>query len=164
MSEPYLAEIRLFSFGFVPKDWAPCDGRLLPISRHTALFSILGFTYGGDGATTFALPDLRGRVPVHAGGGISRGAQGGEEYHTLIVRELPAHTHQAYASDEPASMAALNGFWAADGSYAASVAGPVSMGSDAIATAGGSQPHENRQPFLTLNFCIALQGIFPSPD
>lgn len=165
MSEPFLAEIRIFSFNFAPKGWALCNGQLLPINQNQALFALLGTTYGGNGQTNFALPDLRGRAPFHTGNGLIQGQRGGEEAHTLSQAELPAHTHALRASSQPANLAAPNqGAWAATsgGTGFSNGAPNTQMQARLVSSAGGSQPHENRQPFLTLSFAIALQGIFPS--
>jgi microcystin-dependent protein len=163
MSEPFLGEIKLFSFGFAPKGWALCNGQLLPINQNQALFSILGTTYGGDGRTTFALPNLQGRTPFHAGNGFTLGQNGGEQAHTLNINEMPGHTHPAVASANSANQASpVYYFWAVSQtytSYASSV--NETMAPQAVGVVGG-QPHENLSPFLVLNFCIALQGIFPS--
>ena len=165
MAEPFLSEIRLFSFGFAPRGWALCNGQLLPINQNQALFSLLGTTYGGDGRVNFALPNLQGKVPVHVGNGHVLGERGGEQGHTISVAELPTHTHVAQASPAagtqniPAGNLMLSQraaeIYRAPSSLAPMVAGTVT-------NAGGSQAHLNMQPFLTLNFCIALQGIFPS--
>ena len=163
MTEPYIGEIQVFPFGFAPRGWAQCNGQLLPINQYQALFSLLGTMYGGNGQTTFALPDLRGRVPVGVGNGFVQGQRAGEEAHTLILSEMPAHVHQAIASSAPPSSPNPSGAaWANTGAdaYAASPNAP--MAGNAVAPAGGSQPHENRSPYLTLNFCIALVGIYPS--
>ena len=167
MAEPFLSEIRLFSFGFPPKGWALCNGQLLPINQNQALFSLLGTTYGGDGRVNFALPNLQGRVPVHTGSGHTLGERGGEQSHTLSISELPAHTHtaQAAASGGTQSVPANNLMLsqrAAEIYRAPSSLAPM-VGGTCVNT-GGSQAHQNMQPFLTLNFCIALQGIFPSPN
>ena len=171
MAEPFLSEIRIFSFGFAPRGWAMCNGQILPISQNTALFSLLGTTYGGDGRSTFALPNLQARVPMHSGQGPgltqrTLGESGGEASHTLSVAEIPAHTHPTHASANVASEHALGGnIWAAQGTdtdYSAAKSGLVAMHQTAITGGGGGQPHENRPPFLVLSFCIALQGIFPS--
>ncbi len=163
MATPFLGEIKIFSFGFPPKGWAFCNGQLLPINQNQALFSILGTTYGGDGVTNVALPNLQGRVPVHVGDGIILGERAGEQAHTLNISELPAHTHAPVGSSSSASSATPAGnLWAilSSGSYAA---GPnTTMNPASIQVAGGSQPHDNMSPYLALNFCIALQGIFPS--
>ena len=163
MTEPFIGEIQVFPFGFAPRGWAQCNGQLLPINQNQALFSLLGTMYGGDGRTTFALPDLRGRVPVGVGNGFVQGQRAGEEAHTLIVPEMPAHAHQAIASSaSPSSPNPSGATWANMGanSYTASPNAP--MAGNAVAPAGGGQPHENRSPYLALNFCIALVGLFPS--
>jgi microcystin-dependent protein len=163
MAEPYIGEIRTFSFNFPPKGWAACNGQLLAISQNQALFSILGTTYGGNGITTFALPNFQGRVPVHAGNGFVLGESGGEQAHTLLANEMPAHTHVPVGSSNNAAQASPDSaFWAvtSDGSY--SNAPTTILGSQAIAAVGGGQAHETMSPYLTLNFCIALTGVFPS--
>jgi len=164
MSTPYLGEIRIFSFNFAPKGWEQCNGQLLPINQNQALFSILGTTYGGNGTVTFALPNLQGRLPVHPGNGIVLGQFGGEASHTLLIPEIPLHTHSANASSSPPSAGSLAGnVWAAgNGAYNATV--NTSMNPACLANTGGSQSHENRSPFLTVNICIALVGIFPSQN
>jgi microcystin-dependent protein len=166
MAEPFLAEIRIMSFAFAPKGWALCNGQLLPINQNQALFSLLGTTFGGNGQTNFALPDLRGRVPIHVGAGHTLGQQGGEQAHTLSIAEIPTHTHAVSASSSATGgvstpngnfLGGANNAWAAGG-------GLTSMRPDAVSNTGGSQAHLNMQPFLGLSFCIALQGIFPSPN
>jgi microcystin-dependent protein len=165
VSEPFLSEIKLMSFGFAPKGWAQCNGQLLPINQNQALFSLLGTTYGGDGRTTFALPNLQGRIPVHQGNSHSLGEAGGEQAHTLSVNETPVHTHTAYATtsagDSP--IPAGNFLGGADNFYAP-LANSTALHPSTISNAGGGQAHDNMQPYLALNFCIALQGIFPSRD
>jgi microcystin-dependent protein len=156
--------MRIFSFNFPPKGWAMCNGQLLPINQNQALFAILGTTYGGNGQTTFALPNLQGRMPVHVGGGISLGQIGGEASHALTIPELPAHTHQASGSSTLANLGNPTGnLWAA-GNAAYNPASNTSMNPACITNAGGSQPHENMSPYLVLSICIALQGIFPSQN
>ena len=152
------------SFSFPPKGWALCDGQLLPINQNQALFSLLGTTYGGDGRVNFALPDLRGRVPIHVGNGHTLGERGGEQAHTLNISEIPTHTHQLQATDAQATLTTPAGNLMARTSEQAymSAAQPVAMATGALANLGGSQAHLNMMPFLTLNFSIALQGIFPS--
>jgi microcystin-dependent protein len=168
MAEPFLAEIRMMSFNFAPKGWALCNGQLLPINQNQALFSLLGTTFGGDGRTNFALPDNRGRTPIHVGSGHTLGERAGEQNHTLNISAIPTHTHRLRASSVAASTnipVANTTVWgnsAPNQIYDNSGANLVAMGTSAIATAGGSQAHLNMQPFLTINFCIALQGIFPS--
>ncbi len=169
MAEPFLSEIRMFSFVFAPKGWALCNGQLLPINQNQALFSLLGTTYGGDGRVNFALPDLRGRVPIHEGAGHDLGERGGEQAHTLTIAELPTHLHLAQGnSGNATSPDPTNNFLASPSSALGNAYGttktPVAMNAGMLANAGGSQAHLNMQPFLTLSFSIALQGIFPSPN
>jgi microcystin-dependent protein len=160
---PYLSEIRIFSFNFSPKNWALCNGQFLPINQNQALFSLLGTMYGGNGVTTFALPNLQGRVPVHVGNGFTQGESGGEPAHTLTVSEMPAHNHFVNISIVPANTDNPAGNMWANGNQAAYTNVPaVSLNPLAVVPVGGSQPHENRSPFLVLNFCIALTGVFPS--
>lgn len=169
MAEPFLSEIRIMSFVFAPKGWALCNGQLLPINQNQALFSLLGTTYGGDGRVNFGLPDLRGRVPIHTGSGHTLGERGGEQAHTLAIAELPQHTHGLFASSASANASPpspQNGTILADSSPGQAFGAPAnltSMGPASVTSNGGSQAHLNMQPFLTLSFCIALQGIFPSP-
>jgi microcystin-dependent protein len=164
MAEPFLSEIRIMSFNFPPKGWALCNGQLLPINQNQALFSLLGTTYGGDGRVTFALPNLRGRVPVHMGAGINLGEVGGQEAHTVTQSELPAHVHfvnctsSSIVGEDPTNKV----YGRAAGNAYGSATNLVAMAPQMVSNTGGSQPHENRQPYLVLNFCIALQGIFPS--
>jgi microcystin-dependent protein len=168
MSTPYLGEIRLFAFGFPPRGWLPCDGRLLSINVNQALFSLLGFAYGGDGRTTFALPDLRGRIPVHFGVTPALGTKAGVETHALTVNELPSHSHPVVASSMlPNRPGPAGNMWANGGGaipYADAAAANATMAGAAVTPAGGGQAHPNLAPFLVLNFCIAVQGIFPSPS
>ncbi len=163
-AEPFISEIRIFSFSFAPRSWAQCNGQLLPINQNQALFSLLGTTYGGNGQTTFALPDLRGKVPLHFGGSFSLGQQGGEQAHTLTINELPAHAHPVNGSANTADQSyPPNNLWANAGSAAGfHQSSNAAMNGALINAVGGSQAHENRSPYLTLNFCIALIGIFPS--
>lgn len=165
MAEPFLAEIRIFSFSFAPRGWAMCNGQLLPINQNQALFSLLGTTYGGNGVTNFALPDLRARTPIHVGNGHILGQRSGEQAHALTVAELPAHTHAARAAGEAAStnLPAGNLLASVNNGYT-SPDNLVAMSAASVAIAGGSQAHQNMQPFLTLTACIALQGIYPSPN
>ncbi|HEY0518297.1 MAG TPA: tail fiber protein [Ilumatobacteraceae bacterium] len=166
MSEPFLSEIRLMSFTFAPKGWALCNGQLLPINQNQALFALLGTTYGGNGQTNFALPDLRGKTPIHTGQGHTLGETGGEQAHTLNAGELPTHIHIVAASSSPgdAPTAAGNVLAAPlNMSYRAPDA-LVGLVPPTIANTGGSQAHLNMQPFLTMSFCIALSGIFPSQN
>ncbi len=167
MSEPYLAEIRMTGFQFAPKGWALCNGQILPINQNQALFAILGTTYGGNGQTTFALPDLRGRVPVHMDGGFNLGQQGGEASHTLTANEMPSHTHSlgistAVSHQADPSGRVLGNVEAGALNYYATLDGSATLSPATVRNSGGSQPHENMQPYLTINFIIALQGIFPS--
>ena len=163
MSEPFLSEIRIMSFGFPPKGWALCDGQLLPINQNQALFSLLGTTYGGDGRVNFALPNLQGRVPMHMGAGHTLGERGGEQGHTLSVSELPTHTHVANGTTAAASSGSpSNALWCPNAATPYDVSPNVSMSALSITQYGGSQAHLNMAPFLTLSLCIALQGIFPS--
>jgi microcystin-dependent protein len=169
MSEPFLSEIRICSFNFPPKGWAFCDGQLLPINQNQALFSILGTTYGGNGITTFALPNLKGRTPVHVGDGISLGESGGEANHTLQASEIPAHTHQLFGTSAPQNSATPSGVLANSGggrrplTAYAPANNLVALHPSSITTTGG-QAHSNMQPYLALNFIIALQGIFPTQN
>lgn len=175
MAEPFLGEIRLMSFGYAPQGWALCNGQILPINSNQALFSLLGTTYGGNGATTFALPDLRGRVPLKFGQGHTLGERAGEQAHTLSISEMPTHIHALMASPQIGNQPVPGGtdgtFPAAPVAVLASTApnltygpanGLVPLNPGSVTNVGGSQAHLNMQPFLTLSFCIALVGIFPS--
>jgi microcystin-dependent protein len=166
MAEPFLAEIRLMSFGFAPKGWALCNGQLLPINQNQALFSLLGTTFGGDGRVNFALPDLRARVPIHVGSGHTLGERGGEQAHTLSIAELPQHSHLVNASTATGNtpLPANNVLADTPSQVYAPAANLTALASGTVSNTGGSQAHLNMQPFLTLSFCIALQGIFPSPN
>ena len=168
MSEPFLGEIKIISWNFPPRGWAFCNGALLPINQNQALFSLLGTTYGGNGQTNFALPDLRGRTPVHIGQGIIQGEVGGETSHTLNMSEMVTHTHTPVGTSTAANNGAPSGnFWASGAQqmyYNPQPPAPVAMAAQAISNVGGSQPHENMSPYLVLNFIIALQGIFPSQN
>ena len=167
MAEPFLSEIRIMSFVFAPRGWALCNGQLLPINQNQALFSLLGTTFGGDGRVNFALPDLRGRIPIHVGSGHTLGERGGEQSHTLSIAELPTHIHPTNASSVSGDSPAPTGMLLASEStamYAPADGNLVALPAATIGNIGGSQAHLNMQPFLTLNFCIALQGIFPSPN
>ncbi|GAB3181261.1 phage tail protein [Telluribacter humicola] len=171
MAEPYLSEIKIVSFNFPPKGWAHCNGQLLPINQNQALFSLLGTTYGGNGQTNFALPNFQGRVPIHFGNTNTLGTTGGEEFHTVTTSELPQHTHQFNAVSTTSFASNTNSpigtyfsttnpnqlYRSAGGNTQLTTLTPAS-----ISNVGGSQPHENRQPYLVLNFIIALQGIFPT--
>ncbi len=169
MAEPFLSEIRIMSFVFAPKGWALCNGQLLPINQNQALFSLLGTTFGGDGRVNFALPDYRSRIPMHVGSGHTLGERGGEQAHTLSIAELPQHVHIANGTSNNATQASpvpnntTMGYARAGKQIYAGAAGLVAMQANMVGNIGGSQAHLNMQPFLTLSFCIALQGIFPSP-
>ncbi len=165
MAEPFLSEIRIMSLVFAPKGWALCNGPLLPINQNQALFSLLGTTFGGDGRVNFALPDYRGRTPIHVGGGHTLGERGGEAAHTLSIAELPTHSHVFGASQANADtpIPANNVFGSSNNMYAAAT-NLTSINAGTVSNTGGSLAHLNMQPFLTLSFCIALQGIFPSPN
>ena len=168
MAEPFLAEIRIMSFNFAPKGWAQCNGQLMPINQNQALFSLLGTTYGGDGRVNFALPDLRGRVPVYIGGssGFTLGERGGETAHTLTASETPQHFHalQATSSAATTNVPTATTVLAAVSSsqYNAPGGAMTTLHPSSVTNTGGSQAHTNMMPYLTLSFCIALQGIFPS--
>lgn len=165
MADPFLAEIRLFSFNFPPRGWAFCGGQLLPINQNQALFSLLGTTYGGNGQTTFALPDLRGRVPVHSGAGLTLGQQAGASAHTIAQAELPTHEHRLQTSSAAAQVGGdITGLSLAAATKEVYAPPQSSLATIPSGNAGGSQPHENRMPSLVLSFCIALQGIFPSQN
>ncbi len=181
MAEPFLSEIRMCSFNFAPKGWAMCNGQLLPINQNQALFALLGTTYGGDGQTNFALPDLRGRAPIHSGSGHLLGERGGSETHTLTQSQMPAHAHFMTAQSERVladgnsqnpsgklfaapSVAQQGGNSTAVRLYSKKPGSLVAMSTQAVGSTGGSQAHENMQPFSVINYVIALQGIFPSPN
>jgi microcystin-dependent protein len=160
MPDPFLGELKLMSFNFAPQGWAQCNGQVLPINQNQALFSLLGTTYGGNGQTTFALPDLRGRAPVHRGK-LTQGQKLGEEFHTLNANEMAGHNHGVMASSQNGNQAGPKILAGASNAYTGpSNLTPIAQGT--VSKAGGGQPHENRQPYLVLNWCIALQGIFPS--
>jgi microcystin-dependent protein len=162
---PYLGQILCVAFDFAPRGWAKCEGQLLPINQNQALFALLGTTYGGNGTTNFALPDLRGRVAVHANNVVGLGQQSGEEAHTLTINEMPSHTHVMDASSSVGnSTSPIGNFQARDANTQAHYGPSVNttMNAAGVGTTGGSQPHENRMPFLTLHYIIALQGVFPS--
>ncbi len=164
MSEPFIGEIRAFPYGFAPRGWALCNGAILSIAQNQALYAILGTMYGGNGTTTFALPDLRGRAPVHPGNGITLAQASGEEAHTLTISEMPAHNHQAVGSTNSASTkVAAGNVWATTQSLLYSTTqGNQTMSHQALGNEGNSQPHENMQPYLVLSYCIAIRGIFPT--
>ncbi|MGZ5431566.1 MAG: phage tail protein [Thermoanaerobaculia bacterium] len=171
MADPFVAEIRIFPFNFAPKGWAWCDGQLMPLSQNTALFSLLGTTYGGDGKSNFALPDLQGRAPMHPGQGPGLslhdlGETGGSETVTLLESEIPAHSHAM--RDHDIDLGELNAPAAnrslaksANSTIYTTAANLVTMSPNALTPAGGDQPHNNLQPYLTFYFCIALQGVYP---
>lgn len=164
MGEPFLGEIKIISWNYAPKGWAFCSGQFLPINQNQALFSILGTTYGGNGQTTFALPDFRGRVPIYQGQGFVLGQKGGQETHTLIQSEMPQHNHVLQANSAAGNASAPNNNFLANISTKAygGFTNLTTLSPSTVTNAGGSQAHENRQPYLVLNFIIALQGIFPS--
>lgn len=166
MAEPFLSEIRIMSFSYAPKGWAMCNGQLLPINQNQALFSLLGTTFGGDGRVTFKLPDLRARVPTHVGSGLTLGEGGGESAHTLTQGEMRLHIHTLNCTnnDGTTDVAAGNVYATAGGDAYGGFQAPQAMSPQAVGNAGGGQAHNNQQPFLALTFCIALQGIFPSPN
>lgn len=171
MSSPFVAEIRVFPFNFAPTGWAKCNGQLIPISQNTALFSLLGTFYGGDGKSTFALPDMQGNAPMHwgQGPGLSQhelGEHAGAASVTLLVSEIPAHTHVLRASSESGTHGSLTassalGVTTGGKMYSSNTSPQVTAGFPSLPPAGGDQPHNNMAPYLTLNFCIALQGVFP---
>lgn len=173
MSEPFLAEVRIVGFNFAPRGWAFCDGQILPINQNQSMYSLLGTTYGGDGRTSFALPDLRGRTPIHVGSSNGQshrqGQKSGEETHTLSAAEMPQHSHPGQASaDLGTSASPQNNLWAqvtntvgflyADPGQSA----PTNALNSPVLNVGGGQAHNNMQPYIAVNFCIALQGLFPS--
>jgi microcystin-dependent protein len=180
MAEPFLSMIEAFGFNFAPQGWALCAGQTLPINQNQALFSLLGITYGGNGTTTFNLPDLRGRIAIGFGQGsglspYNQGAAGGQEAHQLLVAEVPSHAHtlnatnngQSNGTNVPSGTVLMGSGYGIEPNNPveniySSAAPSVAMGANAIGSAGGNAPHENRMPFLTINYCIALQGIFPS--
>jgi microcystin-dependent protein len=172
MADPFVAEIRIFPFNFAPRGWAWCDGQLMPLSQNTALFSLLGTTYGGNGKSNFALPDLQGRAPMHPGQGPGLslhdlGETGGSETVTLLESEIPAHSHQLRATLDDGDLGApaptrILGKSGGGTIYTSSTTGGVvPMAPEGLTPAGGDQPHNNLQPYLTFYFCIALQGVFP---
>ena len=163
MGTPYLAEIRVLSFNFAPKGWAMCNGQLLPINQNQALFALMGTTYGGNGQTDFALPNLQGRVPMHMGQGHSIGEVAGATSHTLLTSEMPPHLHQVNVSNSNATQGDPTGHLLAAANALYQAGAPnTSLAGTTVTTVGGSQPHTNQQPYLTLTFAVALQGIFPS--
>ena len=180
MSTPFLGELRIVSFNFAPKGWAMANGQQLPINQNQALFSLLGTMYGGNGQTTFALPDLRGRIPMHVGGGTTQGQALGQEFHTITQSEMPAHNHTLSANTTTAATANTNTAVSGTSTLGQTIGSPptganfslslytptltnlTSLAPQSVSNIGGSQPHENRQPYSVLNVIIALQGIFPS--
>jgi microcystin-dependent protein len=169
MAEPFMGEIRMMAFNFAPKGWAQCNGQLMPINQNQALFSLLGTMYGGDGRTTFALPDLRGRTAIHVGAGWIQGARGGEENHTLTINEMPAHGHVVQANSGPPDNPGGNApapTKVLSSTSAGQLYGPFAnvqpMSAQAVGSVGSSQPHTNMMPFTVVGYCIALLGIFPS--
>jgi microcystin-dependent protein len=169
MSEPFLGEVKIFGFNFAPRGWATCDGQLLPINQNQSLYSLLGTTFGGDGRTTFALPDLRGRVPLHmgsnAGQSFNMGNKAGAETHTLTQQEMPAHSHTLMASNAPGTSDHAEGAFLAgsESPLYTGGGGAVALDNASLSSApGAGQAHDNMQPFTVLNICIALQGTFPS--
>lgn len=167
MSEPFLAEVRMVGFNFAPRGWAFCDGQILPINQNQSLYSLLGTTYGGDGRTSFALPDLRGRTPIHVGASNgthhAQGQKSGEETHTLSAAEMPQHDHVAQASNSDGNVNTAPGHLLARSlNTYASPGTTVPLHSGSVTNVGGGQAHDNMQPYLALNFCIALRGLFPS--
>ena len=169
MAEPFLGEVKLMGFDFPPRGWSLCGGQLLPINQNQSLYSLLGTTFGGDGRTTFALPDLRDRTPIHVGNGHTLGQRGGEQTHILSVAEIPSHTHQLNATNDSSDQAApTDALLATTGASVGTIysGNPLSLNTSlnaaAIANAGGGQAHQNMQPYLVISFCIALQGLYPS--
>jgi microcystin-dependent protein len=171
VAEPYISEIRLFGFPFAPKGWAQCNGQAVAINQNQALFALIGTIYGGNGQTTFNLPDLRGRTPVHFSTNIPQGAMAGAESVTLTSSQMPLHTHLVSAATDQPNVRNFDGavfasaINAQDGSPVntyGSATGPVPLNPGSVSAAGGSQPHSNLQPSLVMNFCIALVGVFPS--
>jgi microcystin-dependent protein len=166
MAQPYVGEIRIFAGNFAPTGWMFCEGQLLPISQYETLFNLIGTTYGGDGQSTFALPDMRGRIPIHMGNGFVLAETGGAEEITLTVSQIPAHTHALLASTDAGTQTNPGGNVSAQNTlvqlYVEDVP-TVNAGAQAITPVGGSQPHQNFQPYLCLDYIISLFGIFPSP-
>jgi microcystin-dependent protein len=165
--DPFLGEIKIISFTFAPRGWAFCNGQLMPISQNQLLFDLLGTTYGGDGQTTFALPDLQGRTPFNVGSSFVLGQKGGEETHTLTIPEMPGHTHAAVASSAAADQTSpAGGLWANGGisTYSSTNQPQITMSGLAVGAAGESQPHQNLSPYLVLNFVISLEGTLPQRD
>ncbi|WP_139490612.1 phage tail protein [Brevibacillus dissolubilis] len=167
MAESFIGDIQAFAFNYAPRGWAQCNGQILQINQNQALYAILGTKFGGNGVTTFALPDLRGRVPVHTGNGVTLGQSAGEEAHTLTVNEIPAHTHVVSASTAAANQKPAPGnVWTTTAAAKGNVYGTdtsISMGS-ALTTSGSSQAHPNMQPYTVLNYCICIMGYFPTQN
>jgi len=165
MSTPYIGEIRMFGGNFAPVGWLLCQGQLLPISQYDVLFNLIGTTYGGDGQNTFALPNLQGRLPVHQGSGFVLGQMAGVETVTLNRNQMPVHTHQPVGAQAAQGQSPSNSYWASNSNLPYSLAAPAAaMAPNALSNAGGNQPHENMSPYLAINFIIATEGIYPSPN
>ena len=166
MAEPFLSEIKIMSFNFPPKGWALCNGQLLPINQNQALFALLGTTYGGNGQTTFALPNLRGRVPIHRGNGHTLGEAAGSTSVTVNIQQLPTHTHavSATSADQNRVVDPSGRYLGPANNLYGDPSALVTLAPQSVSNVGGSQPHNNMMPYLVLNFCIALQGIFPSQN
>ena len=165
MGTPFLGEIKIVGFNFAPKGWAECNGQFLPINQNQGLFSLFGTMYGGNGQTTFALPDFRGRTGIHVGAGFTQGQAGGQEFHTITQSEMPAHNHFVQASNAAAnSNIPLGNLLGTNNAGLYSTAINTTLAPGSITNVGGSQPHENRQPYLVLNFIVALQGVFPAQN
>lgn len=168
MGTPFMSEVKIISWNFAPKGWAFCNGQFLPINQNQALFSLIGTTFGGNGQTTFALPDMRGRAPIHQGAGFLLGQAGGQSAHTVTQSEMPAHNHFVNGTNNNASQASPNpnaatmGYARAGQQMYGALTNLVAMNAAMVGNVGGSQPHENMQPYLVLNYVIALQGVFPS--
>ncbi len=165
MGTPFLGEIKIVGFNFAPKGWTECNGQFLPINQNQALFSLFGTMYGGNGQTTFALPDFRGRTGLHVGAGFTQGQAGGQEAHTVTQSEMPAHNHFVQATATlPSTNQPAGALLAANNAAQYNTSPNTTLHPSSITNVGGSQPHENRQPFLVLNFIVALQGAFPSQN
>lgn len=168
MSNPFIGEIRMFGGTFAPQGWAFCNGQLMAISQNDSLFTLIGTTYGGDGQTTFGIPDFQGRIPIHQGGGLTIGEKAGTESVTLTTQQIPVHNHVAQCSTDPGSQGPANGVWAAHASqqiYTSNAPAGVQFNANAaIGGAGGSQPHDNMMPFLVVSFIISLFGVFPTQN
>jgi microcystin-dependent protein len=165
MGTPFLGEIKIISWNYSPVGWAFCNGQFLPINQNQALFSLLGTMYGGNGQTTFSLPDFRGRVPVHVGPSSTQGQKAGQEFHTVTLSEMPQHVHMANVQPANANTPTSTGAYLAGiptFAYRNNLSALTTLRPNSVTNVGGSQPHENRQPYLVLNFIIALQGVFPS--